>query len=66
MMSTSKTFTATAIALTCQEGILSFAERLVDIFSEYVPDNASDYLKEITIRHLVTMTSGDGRSMCGR
>lgn len=58
MMSTSKTFTATAIALACQEGILSLDDYLVDIFSEYVPENASDYLKEITIRHLMTMTSG--------
>lgn len=58
MMSTSKTFTATAIALAVQEGILSLEDKIVDIFAENVPEDASEYLKEINIYHLLTMSSG--------
>lgn len=58
MMSTTKTFTATAIALAIQEGILSFDDKIVDIFPEHVPSNASENLKKINIRHLLTMSSG--------
>ena len=58
MMSTSKTFTATAIGLAIDEGILNIDEKIVDIFPEYVPNDASDYLKKITIYHLLTMSSG--------
>ncbi len=58
MMSTSKTFTGTAIGLAIDEGILSLDDRIVDIFSDEVPEDASEYLKEITIYHLLTMSCG--------
>ena len=56
--SVSKTFTSMAVGLAVSEGKLSINERLVDIFPEHCPENPSEFLKEITIEHLLTMTCG--------
>lgn len=58
MMSQTKTFTGTAIAIAEAEGLLSLDERLVDIFPEYVPENPSENLQKMTIRHLLCMGGG--------
>ena len=60
--SVSKTFTATAVGFAIREGLLSLEDRMVDLFPESVPDNASDTLKRITIRHLLTMNTGHGKA----
>lgn len=55
----SKTFTAMAIGIAEGEGILSLDERIVDIFPEKakkVPQ--SPELSALTIRHLLTMSTG--------
>ena len=56
--SVSKTFTATAVGFAISEGLLSLDDKIVDLFPESVPDQASDTLKRVTIRHLLTMNSG--------
>ena len=58
--SVSKTFTATAVGFAIAEGLLSLDDRIVDLFPECVPEQASDTLGRITIRHLLTMNSGHG------
>jgi hypothetical protein len=58
LFSFSKSLTATAIGFARQEGLLSLDEKIVDIFPEYVPENASDNLKKCTIHHLLTMSCG--------
>lgn len=58
MMSQTKTFTGTAIAIAEAEGLLGLDERLVDIFPEYVPENPSENLQKMTIRHLLRMGGG--------
>lgn len=58
MMSQTKTFNGTAIAIAEAEGLLSLDERLVDIFPEYVPENPSENLQKMTIRHLLCMGGG--------
>lgn len=58
MFSVSKTFTATAVGFAIQEGLLSLDDRIVDLFPDQVPEDANDYLKQVTIRHLLTMNVG--------
>lgn len=56
--SVSKGFTSVGIGIARDEGLLSLDERVVDIFPELVPDNPAKHLDEITIKHLLTMTTG--------
>ena len=60
MMSVSKTFTSAAVGFAISEGLLHLDDRIVDLFPDEVPQDASDTLKRITIRHLLTMNSGHG------
>jgi CubicO group peptidase (beta-lactamase class C family) len=53
-----KSITSTAIGFAEQEGLLSIDEKLVDIFTEYLPGNPSDNLKKVTLRHLLSMSCG--------
>lgn len=56
--SVSKTFTSMAVGLAISEGRLALDEKLVDIFPEHCPENPSEYLNEITVEHLLTMSCG--------
>ena len=56
--SVSKTFTSTAVGFAISEGLLSLDDKIVDIFPESVPETASDTVKRITVRNLLTMNSG--------
>ena len=60
MNSVSKTFTATAVGFAIHEGLLSLDDHIVDLFPESVPEQASDTLARMTVRHLLTMNSGHG------
>ena len=63
--SVSKTFTSTAVGFAISEGLLSLDDKIVDLFPESVPENASDTLKRVTIRHLLTMNSGHATDPTG-
>lgn len=56
--SVSKTFTSMAVGFAIAEGKLSLSDKLIDIFPEHVPENPSEYLREITVEHLLTMSCG--------
>ena len=56
--SLTKTFTGTAFGIAMKEGLLNLDERLVDIFPEYVPQNPPAYLKDLKMRHILTMSAG--------
>ena len=58
--SVSKTFTSTAVGFAISDGLLSLDDKIVDLFPESVPEGASDTLKRVTIRNLLTMNSGHG------
>ena len=58
--SVSKTFTATAVGFAIEEGLLHLEDKIVDIFPESVPDKPQPWLKDISIRNLLTMNSGHG------
>lgn len=56
--SVSKTFTSMAVGLAVAEGKLSLEDKLVDLFPEHCPENPSEYLQEINVKHLLTMNCG--------
>ncbi|MDR0843615.1 MAG: beta-lactamase family protein, partial [Tannerella sp.] len=58
MYSVSKTFTATAIGFAVAEGKLNVTDKVISFFPDKVPATISNNLKELEIRHLLTMSSG--------
>lgn len=58
LFSCSKTFTATAVGIAINENRLRLDDRLVAFFPELLPDTVSAWLADITVRDLLTMTSG--------
>lgn len=61
--SNTKSFVSTAIGIAVGEGVLSLEDRLVDIFPQKVPEGGNPGLERITLRHLLTMSSGFGRAL---
>ena len=57
LYSVAKTFTSVALGLAEAEGRLTLHDRLLDHFPE-LRATAADGVEDITLRHLVTMTSG--------
>ena len=56
--SVSKTFTATAVGLAIAEGKMALTDKVIDYFPDKVPAEASNNLKAMTVRDLLTMTCG--------
>lgn len=56
--SASKSFTSCAVGFAVKEGLLSLDEKLVDAFSEELPETVSDNLAKATVRDLLTMCLG--------
>jgi CubicO group peptidase (beta-lactamase class C family) len=58
LFSVSKTYTATAIGFAVAEGRLKVTDRVASFFPDKMPASVGDHLKELEIRHLLTMSSG--------
>lgn len=59
LASATKSFSSALIGIALTEGMInSLDQRLVDFFPEYVTSDIDIKINEITIRHLLTMTSG--------
>ena len=58
MHSVSKSFTATAVGMAVDEGLLKVTDKLVDFFPEQLPEEVSDNLKAVTVHDLLTMNCG--------
>ena len=58
MYSVSKSFTATAIGFAIEEGILSLDTKITDIFPDYPPKHDDKRFEKLTVRTLLTMSSG--------
>lgn len=59
MWSASKTFTATAIGFAVQDGLLSVDDKVTGFFTEEeLPDEISPWLAQMTVKNLLTMSSG--------
>ncbi len=66
--SLTKTFTNTAVGLAHGEGLLRLSDKVVDFFKEdkeLLPDIINENLAEMTIENLITMRSGQARSISG-
>lgn len=59
--SVSKTFTSMAVGLAISEGLFGLDDKVADIFPDKLPDEPSAYLKEMTVRHLLTMNCGHSK-----
>ena len=60
--SNTKSFMGTAAGIALAEGALTIEDRLVKYFPKKVPDVHQKWLREITLRHLLTMSSGFGQA----
>lgn len=58
LWSLSKSFTSTAVGIAVNEGKLTLDDRVIDFFPDDVPANASENLKQMRVRDLLTMSSG--------
>ena len=56
--SVSKTFTATAVGLAIEEGLIHLDDKVISFFPDECPAVINDNLKKMEIRHLLTMSSG--------
>jgi CubicO group peptidase (beta-lactamase class C family) len=64
MYSLSKGFTSAAVGLAVAEGLLSLDDRVLDHLPEYA-DRAVSELRDLRIRHVLTMSSGHDRDLLG-
>ena len=58
MHSVSKSFTATAIGMLVDQGLVKVTDKLVDFFPDKLPEEVSDNLKAVTVHDLLTMNCG--------
>ena len=58
LYSVSKGFTSMAVGLVVADGKLSVDDRVAPFFPEHLPDEVSDNLAAMTVRDLLTMTTG--------
>lgn len=58
LYSVSKTFTSLGVGIAVADSLLSLDERIVDIFPDHLPDSVGDNLAKMTVRDLLTMSSG--------
>lgn len=58
LQSHSKTYAATAVGIAYTEGLVGLDERIIDIFPEEAPEHPSEYLKELTVHHVLCMGCG--------
>ncbi|MED5020717.1 serine hydrolase [Paenibacillus chibensis] len=58
LFSLSKSFTSTAIGMAVHEGILTLDDPVISFFPEELPEEISDHLAAMQIRHLLMMGTG--------
>jgi len=58
MYSASKTFAATGIGLAISENRLNLTDKVASFFPASVPDTLSDFMKEMSVRDLLMMSTG--------
>ncbi|CAM4248861.1 Serine hydrolase [Bordetella tumbae] len=63
--SVAKSFTACAIGLAIDEGLLSLSDQVVSFFPDEVPADASEWLLAMTVRDLLTMRTGHASGVSG-
>ncbi|MBL0887246.1 serine hydrolase domain-containing protein [Myceligenerans indicum] len=62
MFSVSKSFTSIAVGLAFVDGLFDLDDKVLDHFAAEAPEAPSDNLRAMTIRHLLTMSTGHAAS----
>jgi len=65
LFSLSKSFTSSAIGLAVAEGLLSVDDPVLKFFPDDAPENPSDNLKAMTVKHLLSMNTGHHEDTTG-
>lgn len=65
MFSVTKSITSTAIGFALQENKLSLNDKIISFFPEYSDIDMDKKMKLMTVRHLLTMTTGYFENMAG-
>jgi len=65
MFSASKTFTATAVGLAVSENRLKLADKVISFFPYSLPDTIGNYIRELTVEDLLTMSVGQDPAAMG-
>lgn len=65
MHSVTKSFTAMAVGLAVDDGLLSVDDPVMKFFPEHAGLNSEPNLGGMQVRHLLTMTSGHGKGISG-
>jgi Beta-lactamase len=60
LYSLSKSFTSTAIGLLVKDGKLNIEDKVISFFPEDSPATPDDNLKQMKVKHLLTMNTGHG------
>jgi len=58
MYSLSKSFTSTAAGLAIAEKRIALSDKVISFFPDYLPDTISQNLRDLTVKHLLTMSVG--------
>lgn len=58
MYSATKTFTGCAVGFAVQEGLLETGDKVVTFFPDLLPGEFPEYLEDLTVEHLLTMSCG--------
>lgn len=66
LFSLSKSFTSSAVGLAVSEGLLSLEDEVLSFFADKAPAKPGKNLKEMRIRHLLTMSTGHARDTTSR
>ena len=61
--SLSKSFTGTAAGFALAEGLFEMDTRISELLPDYMPANPCEELKELSVRHLLTMTAGQQKPL---
>lgn len=58
LYSLSKSFTATAVGMAVEEGLVSVEDKVISFFPDEIPEDAGEHLKAMQVRHLLSMATG--------
>ncbi|MCU1507732.1 MAG: penicillin-binding protein beta-lactamase class [Microbacteriaceae bacterium] len=65
LFSLSKSFTSTAVGFAIHEGLFGLDDSVLTLLPEDAPEQISDNLAAMTVRHLLTMTAGHASDALG-
>lgn len=66
LYSLSKSFTSTAVGLAIDDGLLDLKDKVISFFPDDLPENISENLSAMDIRHLLTMNTGHSEKPIGK